>query len=454
MAGEIRDLELKSKTKDDAGTRMLDGDGLVGTVRADRSGRVTVSFTWRYRSPTTGKVRDIVCGVWPEKTLKEVRSVRDRFRLMVKDGADPAETKKADKLAAKADQEEAILREKSRIEAVAAAKARITVKQAFEKWELHELVARKDKGVTARRAFEKDIFPYIGDVAAEDVTRAMLTDCLYRVVERGSRSMARHLCAEVKQFFSYAEGASLIPNDPAVKLKKEKFGEKTERTRHLNENEIRALSVQLPQSGIKPANQAALWIALSTCCRIGEIIKARWEHIDTDAGVWRIPLENAKNDNAFMIHLSPFALKQFKILKEHSGKSGWVLPATNRTKGDIHVCEKSITKQVNDRQLSDDRKPLTNRCKKQNALILPGGEGKWTPHDLRRTGSTLMVSLGVRPDIAKLAGNHVEQDAMKRIYIQHEYTAELKEAWRRLGAHLEVLTTPKDGAEQAPERSE
>lgn len=59
-----------------------------------------------------------------------------------------------------------------------------------------------------------------------------------------------------------------------------------------------------------------MWIMLSCCCRIGEVIRARWEHIDLDTGIWTIPEENAKNRVAHTIYLSTFALPHFRELKQ------------------------------------------------------------------------------------------------------------------------------------------
>ena len=73
-----------------------------------------------------------------------------------------------------------------------------------------------------------------------------------------------------------------------------------------------------------------------------------------------------------------------------------------------------------------------------DALVLPGG--KWTAHDLRRTGATLMGELGVRPDVIERCLNHIEQDRMKRIYQRHSYQEEMREAWRWLGDRLALLT--------------
>ncbi|WP_430961757.1 tyrosine-type recombinase/integrase, partial [Pseudomonas aeruginosa] len=53
-----------------------------------------------------------------------------------------------------------------------------------------------------------------------------------------------------------------------------------------------------------------MWIALSTCCRIGELMNARWENIDLKTGIWLIPSEDSKNGKAHTVTLSAFAIEQ------------------------------------------------------------------------------------------------------------------------------------------------
>ena len=65
--------------------------------------------------------------------------------------------------------------------------------------------------------------------------------------------------------------------------------------------------------------------------------------------------------------------------------------------------------------------------------------GPWTPHDLRRTGATMMGELGVIGEVIERCLNHVEQNKLKRIYQRHELKAEKREAWRLLGERLQLL---------------
>jgi len=81
---------------------------------------------------------------------------------------------------------------------------------------------------------------------------------------------------------------------------------------------------------------------------------------------------------------------------------------------------------------------MSNRSAKAQALLLKGG--KWTPHDLRRTGATIMTALGILPEVAERCLNHTEENKVKRTYQRHSYSKEMSAAWHKLGHHLEMLT--------------
>jgi integrase len=173
---------------------------------------------------------------------------------------------------------------------------------------------------------------------------------------------------------------------------------------------------------------------LSTGCRVGDLMKATWNEIDLAARTWTFTPEKDKTHikRTHTVFLSDFALRQFERLREVTGSSVWLYPDVSGTKS---VCKKSITKQIGDRQRTE---ALKNRSKLTGALLLSGGT--WTPHDLRRTCTTLMVDLGVLPDVAHLCTYHLEQDRIKRTYNRSKQQAAQAEAWRILGQRLDLLT--------------
>lgn len=170
---------------------------------------------------------------------------------------------------------------------------------------------------------------------------------------------------------------------------------------------------------------------LSTLCRVGEISRARWDDIDLDKGEWKIPVENAKNGEPLVIYLSDFARGQFESLKMITGETNWCLP---NSEGNDHICLKSISKQIKDRQTES---PQKNRTKNSQSLILSGGQ--WTPHDLRRTGSTIMGEIGINSDVIERCMNHVEGNKLKRVYQKYEYKSEKRDAWQKIGDRIDLV---------------
>ena len=428
--GKLTVKELESLTEQDEGRKLFDGDGLYGRVRQQKVGLVV---TFEYRFKQQGKTRTASCGKWPTQSLRDIRKVRDSKQSLVDSGADPIELGRSDKLKKQLETAQQIENQQAELARLATeTAARRTFADSIAQWERLELSRRKDGGSEAMRAIHKDIMPILGEVAIVDIKRAMLVDILDDVVERGALVMANHLFGDLRQFFNYALAREWVEAHPLAGLTKEKIGgRQKERDRYLSENEIIELQQQLPAAKLSHVTEYAIWIMLSTCCRVGELSQARWSDIDMENGEWHIPEGNSKNSKAHTIYLSDFSKRQFIQLQPISGGSGWCLPSRD---GMSHIGPKSVAKQIRDRVRSS---PVKGRGKVSEALLLTGGP--WTPHDLRRTGATMMGELGVMGEVIERCLNHVEQNKLKRIYQRHELKSEQREGWRRLGERLSLL---------------
>lgn len=309
---------------------------------------------------------------------------------------------------------------------------RRTVRDLFEQWMRMEISQRKDGGAEVRRMFEKDVLPLIGDRFAEDVRKGDVMTVIDALLERGVTIMAKSIFSMIRQMFNFAVERDYLDSNPTASINKAKvFGTDNEHDRILSDEEIVELSIKFADANLLETSQAALWVALATCCRIGEILSAEWKHVDLDKREWFIPVENSKNAKAHLIYLSDFAIEQFKKIQAINGTSQRCFPNRDKTGA---VCPKSVTKQVTDRQKADQSKMISRRSQYFDALQLSGGY--WTPHDLRRTGASLMVKLGVMPDVADRCMNHLEQNKVKRTYLRYDYAKEMREAWMLLGGYI------------------
>lgn len=431
--GKLTDLQFRNLKAGDKERLVSDGGGLYVRIRAKGVGG-GVSF--RFRSFVGGKQQWITLKA---STLAEARRECDVLRERAWEGTDLQLEKKLERERQKQKQ----LEERAELERQQAELARelarqqslITVRGLFERWAATDLKNRKDGGKEIRRMFEKDVLPVIGHLAVADVCKGHITEITDALLLRGVNRMAKLILSLVRQMFRFAVDRDIIEFDPTASIRKAKIGGKSvERDRVLSEDEIRELYRKLLDANMIPSTECAIWIMLSTLCRAGEISKAKWEHIDFAAKTWTIPSENSKNEKPHTIYLSDFALSQFERLAAFRESGIWLFQDRTKT---THVSEKSISKQINDRQTDRIR---SNKSRHKDALKLAGG--KWTPHDLRRTGATIMGNLGILPDVIEKCLNHTEQNKMKRVYQRQELKMEQAEAWRKLGERLELLAQP------------
>lgn len=460
-----------AKPKDKA-YKLMDGDGLQLRIATDGA------KTWLVRYAIAGVERQYRLprnysqnGGAGFCSLQEARDESSKIRALAREGID-YQVKLAKDLEAEKEKTHAETRRIADAAAVEKAEG-LTIRDMFDAW-LKEGVRRKDGNAELKRSFNVDVMPTVGDIAIKFITEHELRDALRKMVSRGVNRAAVVIRNDLTQMFAWAEKRQpwrklLINGNPMDLIEIEKiispdYDMNNECDRILTPDEIKELKeifarLQCEYDASinkRKANhplgevfQCAIWIMLSTLCRVGEMSMARWEHIDFDAGKWFIPKENVKNNVADLdVFLSKFALIQFQKLQKLTGHSEWCFPARNNIG---HVCVKSISKQVGDRQSifkkgkdGKPRKPMKNRRHDNSLVIAKGENGAWTPHDLRRTGATSMQSLGISLEIIDRCQNHVLPGSkVRRHYLLHNYAAEKREAWRLWGERLEqILNSP------------
>lgn len=425
MAKELlNDRQIVTARPKDKEYLLADGSGLFLRVRP------SAAKDWFFHYTHSSKRLKLSLGSYTTLPLAEARKEADEHRRVVAGGVDP-------KQKAIDDAQALIASAKVKELALAAEANRHTVNSLFNHWENVYLCNRKDKGKEIRRMFEKDVLPLIGSMAADDVRKSHIVNITDIMLARGIKRMVKLVLKLIRQMFRFAQEKDIVENDPTSSMRVANVGGKAVvRTRHLSEAEIKALTVQIPNARLLKSTECALWLMLSTCCRIGELCQAQWKHLDLEANTWHIPSENSKNTHPHTIHLSEFAKAQFMKLLAFKQSDVWIYPNTDNTS---YVCIKSITKQIGDRQLPEERKRMSGRSKHSETLKLEGG--KWTPHDLRRTGATTMGNLGVTSDVIEKCLNHKEENEMKKTYQHQTLGAEQIQAWKLLGERLEILTS-------------
>lgn len=239
-------------------------------------------------------------------------------------------------------------------------------------------------------------------MAAEDVRHGDLLALLDAVKAEGKLRTANVLLTDLKQMFRFALTRDIVHRNPLDTVtKREVGGTPVDRERTLSADEVRMLAKALPDSGLQERFVCGVWLILSTGVRVGELLGAAWTDarqdtvslrvtaaasgvklgfVDIELRTWHLP-EN-KNQRDHTIHLSDFALAQFRELASRRESEPcaphrplpWVFPNLAAT-GPVGV--KSLGKQLSDRQREPARR-LRGRTKSTSALVLPGG--RWTAH--------------------------------------------------------------------------
>jgi integrase len=448
--------ELEVITSDWKGDTLSDGDGLSGQVRFNSDGGLLVAF--RYAFKWEGKVNWFYCGSFPANDLSDIRLARDEASDLIKQGIDPRVKKIANKIESRNAVNQVIKTEEKRKSEA------LTVKDMFDNW-VADGVRRKDNNKYIIQTFNKYITPVLGREEVRNIDEQHLSKVYKKIVADGKNTTAFELSKDVKQMFTWAEKRKpwrtlMADGNPAalVEINKILPADFTKiRERVVTIEELKKLkaafdtitydygvaeqkySVERP---LKKEVQHAMWLCLSTLCRIGELLMSEWVHIDFEKRTWFIPAANTKKvgrrkQTDHLVYLSDFALFHFKELKDLTGDTNWVFPATYKVG---HVCVKSASKQIGDRQVKFKKRTKKHQFRVENNSLVVG-DVEWTPHDLRTTGATMMQQLDVPREIINLCQHHAIGSQLDRHYLFHEFKDKQRDAWERLGKKLnEILS--------------
>lgn len=166
----------KPKEKD---YKLSDGGGLYLLVKTN-GGKY-----WRLKYRIDGKEKLLAIGIYPTVTLADARRKRDDAKRLLADGIDPNQQRKEQKQA-------------SKIDSV----------NTFKNIALEWYEGRKDRWSVGYRddmmdAFEKDVFPYIGNRPIAEIKPMELLEVLSIMEKRGATEKlkkVRQRCGEVWKY--------------------------------------------------------------------------------------------------------------------------------------------------------------------------------------------------------------------------------------------------------------
>jgi hypothetical protein len=382
------------------------------------------TWTYRYRN-AEDKLRQVSLGHWPTMGFPAALAAWQRLRDYRTTGGDPAAEKKA-------------ARRKVQAEAVA---IRYTVGRACNEFlAAYESTVAPKTYREAKRLLDRDAAS-IADQAAADLTRAEAFELIDGMRDRPvvAASLRRLLGAVWDRAL---DAGKLPPEAPnwwrlVLRGKLRSRGKRVAGQRHgvqkrvLSADELGRLLPWLPN--FTRDVEDALVLQLWTCCRGAEIVAIeRSEVAQARDGLWwtipRAKLKMRRNPSTTDLRV-PLIGRAEEIVRRRLAATdkGFLFHSRGRSS---HIEQKAIGVAV--------------YCHMPNCALRPEWVRPrlpvvdWAPHDLRRTGRTLLASLGCPTEIAEAILGHLPP-GVQNVYNRHDYDAERRRWLSQLDAALERL---------------
>jgi integrase len=273
-------------------------------------------------------------------------------------------------------------------------------------------------GDQVERAFDVYVRPRIGEKSIYDVRRRDIVEMLDAIEDQNGPVMADRVLAHTRKAFNWwaARDDQFAP--PIVRgMARTKPAERA-RTRALADDEIRSVWQALDAPEVPEAFRNIVRELLLTAQRRNEVANMHSDEID--GATWIIPAERYKTGIPNVVPLTEAAQRWIK------GK-GYIFSTTG---GKRPFSGFSKAKAELDRIIAKERKAAGLKA-------LP----KWTLHDLRRTGRSLMARAGVPSDVAEMVLGHAIP-GIRRVYDRHSYIAEKRAALDKLAGLVALILNP------------
>jgi integrase len=228
------------------------------------------------------------------------------------------------------------------------------------------------------------------------------------VKERCGPGAANDVYAALRRLFNWCVEREIVAASPLTGLRAPADAKSRERT--LSDKELAAVWEAAVKLGYPFG--PFIQILILTAQRRTEVARMRWQQIDLDAGTWTLDGEDTKAKRKHVVPLSSQALEILRSLPEGDGP-GFVFTKTGAT-------------------------PISGFSKAKKRLDALSGVTDWELHDLRRTATTGLISLGVSEFLASRILNHAPKTLLgvTAVYNRYGYLPEMRRALEAWAAHV------------------
>ncbi|MEQ4694556.1 tyrosine-type recombinase/integrase [Providencia manganoxydans] len=383
--------QIDSSKPKEKNYKLSDGGGLYLLVKTN-GGRY-----WRLKYRIDGKEKLLAIGIYPTVTLADARRKRDDAKRLLADGIDPNQQRKEQKQA-------------SKIDSV----------NTFKNIALEWYEGRKDRWSVGYRddmmdAFEKDVFPYIGNRPIAEIKPMELLEVLSIMEKRGATEKLKKVRQRCGEVWKYAIITGRAEYNPAPDLASAFVPHKREHYAHLSVSELPEFLSSIDKYMGSQIVRVALRVLILTGVRPGELRKAEWSEINFDTGVWEIPAEKMKMRRPHIVPLSEQVIDLLKQIHPISGSYQYIFPS--RTDYRKHISDMAL-----------------------NTMIRRMGySGRATGHGFRHTMSTILHEQGYNTAWIETQLAHVDKNSIRGTYNHAQYIDGRREMLQWYADYMDAL---------------
>ena len=352
---------------------------------------------WRMKYRFNGKEKRMAFGVYPTVTLAQARALRDEAKKKLAEGIDPSTAKKEEKL-------------------VRDVQLNNTFQTVALEWHATR-AGRWSEGYASDilEAFNKDIFPFIGQQPINEIKPLVLLNVLKRMESRGATEKAKKVRQRCSEVFRYAIVTGRTEYNPAADLTSAMAGHESNHYPFLTVEELPDFFKALSGYTGSPLVVLAARLLILTGVRTGELRGAFWSEFDLDKAIWEIPIERMKMKRPHFVPLSTHALDVVKQIKVMTGQYPLVFPGRN-----------------------DPRKTMSEASINQ-VFKRVGYTGKVTGHGFRHTMSTILHEEGFNTAWIETQLAHVDKNAIRGTYNHAQYLEGRREMMQWYADYIDSL---------------
>lgn len=383
----LTDKQIKALKPEKTRKKYFDGGGLYLEV-SPNGGK-----WWRLKYYFQGKDRRISIGVYPAVSLKEARVIAAEMREGLRYGIDPALRKKDDK-------------------------HNKTFEEVAREW------LEKQKGLWTdahsekiKTFLESKVYSSLGGMTLT-IIQPPDALALCKLIEQNTLSYMAHIILSlISRVMRYGVACGYIQSDPCRDLKGALAPYKENHMPAVTDPaKVGELVLRIDGYKGNALTRNAMKLMLLCMCRTIEARGARWEEIDFDNDLWRIPAERMKMRREHLVPLSRQAKDLLLETRALTGRYELVFPSFR----------------------SKSRRMSENTI---NAALRALGyeKGEVVGHGFRSTASTLLNELGWVPDVIEAQLAHASQGSVRAAYNRAAWLDDRRRMLQAWANHLDIL---------------